>query len=563
MRFRNNYIIKVLSIGLLTLITWSIILFAARQLTQRLLWISVIPKIQGNLHIQPSGLLPDLDNEPNKVRLSQVNAYIGEDALLAAFTINDIKPPPQWQYCYNIRRVEKIVKNVFGGDKQITKFVGIIYFDNKRGLFAYIDFSNDIQSDQGDKYSVIYAGPKGISDMPDKNLGQFKNPVSAAEGLAAVLVVYDKSLSCFFRIDFDEKLLTNGPKIPTHINYVQIASFRKNRNAICIDWQPPMIKKTVDKNVFQPNDVTKTKVAKKVIIAPVDEDLDDSDIYWGDFVPVLNENGQIEKLDLKTLELTGRLGHLPTINFGFNSPQTDTLLAYKVHYVLRNGKYNGLVAASLSRDATKASIIVYDKNGELIKIEDENSINLSRYRSVSRYKYACSNILSESLSLSLGPFCMFINYLIENLNPPLLSAASYFTASSFEATAGHRGLFLLPNSYAGEIGRDVGEFPFAQFLRLLLLISPSLLLGGLLARRVAGDAREVGLSRQVRKFWIIGTIAFGLPAYITYRLTRPRIRQVTCVNCGKLRRPDMELCHHCRSRWQVPELTPPDWRVMD
>jgi uncharacterized OB-fold protein len=62
---------------------------------------------------------------------------------------------------------------------------------------------------------------------------------------------------------------------------------------------------------------------------------------------------------------------------------------------------------------------------------------------------------------------------------------------------------------------------------------------------------------------MIGIIAFGLSGYITYRLTRPRETLVTCANCGKLRRPDMNKCHRCGSKWHVPELTPPTWRVLD
>jgi uncharacterized OB-fold protein len=38
---------------------------------------------------------------------------------------------------------------------------------------------------------------------------------------------------------------------------------------------------------------------------------------------------------------------------------------------------------------------------------------------------------------------------------------------------------------------------------------------------------------------------------------------VTCANCGRMRRPDMEKCHRCGSKWYVPELIPPTWRVLD
>ena len=72
----------------------------------------------------------------------------------------------------------------------------------------------------------------------------------------------------------------------------------------------------------------------------------------------------------------------------------------------------------------------------------------------------------------------------------------------------------------------------------------------------------MGLSKQERTLWTLGAFALGLPAYITYRLTRPKVTLVTCANCGKSRRPDMDKCHRCGSPWVVPELTPPAWRVL-
>jgi hypothetical protein len=89
------------------------------------------------------------------------------------------------------------------------------------------------------------------------------------------------------------------------------------------------------------------------------------------------------------------------------------------------------------------------------------------------------------------------------------------------------------------------------------------LFSGVLGWRVVRDAEILGLSRNTRQLWLLGTLAFGLAAYITYRLTRPKITLVSCVHCGKSRRPDMDTCHWCNSLWHVPESTPPNWRVLD
>ena len=56
---------------------------------------------------------------------------------------------------------------------------------------------------------------------------------------------------------------------------------------------------------------------------------------------------------------------------------------------------------------------------------------------------------------------------------------------------------------------------------------------------------------------------FGLVGYITYRLTRSKMVLVTCENCGRMRRCDMELCHRCASEWEAVQLVKPTWRVID
>jgi len=132
----------------------------------------------------------------------------------------------------------------------------------------------------------------------------------------------------------------------------------------------------------------------------------------------------------------------------------------------------------------------------------------------------------------------------------------------FEVSAGHRALFILPNSFVGMLGRYSGVH-FDREVFLPILMGPSLILSIWLAWKVRKDAKLTGLSGTAGKWWIIGTIGFGLPAYITYRLTRHKEVLVTCRNCGKLRRPDMEKCHHCGSKWEMPELTPPNWRICD
>ena len=110
--------------------------------------------------------------------------------------------------------------------------------------------------------------------------------------------------------------------------------------------------------------------------------------------------------------------------------------------------------------------------------------------------------------------------------------------------------------------RDAGAGVIERPFRALFLAFPALLLAMQLACQVTRDGRRMGLSKNARAAWGAGTLLFGLPAYITYRLTRPKATLVTCGNCGLGRRPDMDKCHQCGSSWVVPELTPPAWRVL-
>jgi hypothetical protein len=91
---------------------------------------------------------------------------------------------------------------------------------------------------------------------------------------------------------------------------------------------------------------------------------------------------------------------------------------------------------------------------------------------------------------------------------------------------------------------------------------PAIGLGVFLSWRVSRDAFQMGLSKQERTLWTLGIFALGLPAYVTYRLTRPTVALVTCANCGLGRRADFEKCQRCGAPWVVPELTSPAWRVL-
>jgi hypothetical protein len=266
-------------------------------------------------------------------------------------------------------------------------------------------------------------------------------------------------------------------------------------------------------------------------------------------------------LDKQTLTFAGIAGRLPAPESVFPSKTYVTakdLLAYEVLSLAFNTdrKYRGMFAAGVGREGTAMALAVFNERGELIKRGYTKSTDRRGRRNTPSSKAVFWEVPG-------APATTVAKYLLENLHPPILSVVSYLAADSFEAASGHRALFLLPNSFIAMEGRDTTGNFVGRFVIGLFLILPSITLAILLAWRVGQDAVAVGLSENAKLCWMIGTIAFGLTAYITYRLTRPKLTLVTCLNCGKMRRPDMAKCHRCKSDWHVPELIPPAWRVLN
>jgi len=272
--------------------------------------------------------------------------------------------------------------------------------------------------------------------------------------------------------------------------------------------------------------------------------LRDQDVLFGedetgDYLPVVDESGAVAVVDQGTWKLLPNAGRLPRPRtfFGRASSKPRDLFAYDTAVIVKRpeNEYAGLIAASVSRQGTLATIAVFDKEGRLM----EESRRGAGFSAV----------------LLFTP-----KYLVESLHPPILSLASFFTAYSFEAGATHRALFLMPNSFVAQ-QRDRETSPFLQFCAAMLLLLPAVAFGGFLSWRVMHDAAVIGMSVREKRLWGLGTLAFGLPAYITYRLTRPRMALALCRDCGQTRRVDQDLCHHCGTGWNAPVLEPPAWRV--
>jgi hypothetical protein len=265
-------------------------------------------------------------------------------------------------------------------------------------------------------------------------------------------------------------------------------------------------------------------------------------------VLVLGRDGIIRLLDAEgpDLAIGPPTGYLPRpLELGAGSKaRPDQLLAYKVEQFVIDGAYVGYAAATLGRSGTGIAGATFDPN--------------NKYLSSSRQEVDLAQVPG-------GLTAIVLDGLLANLHPLVLNVASYLALPYIDAAEGARGNFIRPNSIVAtkpQHGRRDLGLVGGLFMALVMLI-PSIVLSIFLAQRINADGGRLGLSKPVRQLWILGTVAFGLPAYITYRLTRPAGPLVTCANCGRQRWPDGVACHFCGSPWRVPELEPPAWRVLD
>ncbi len=546
MRSRPNYPIQVLAAGFLVLVFLSLSLFWARLLCKSIL-AGIMPMDYRTVDFTPSGLVPaEIESDPNVLRHSGAHAHIMDpgapQTLGIANYLSGKAPEGRHSRIY-----------YFNLEGENTAW---IYFDERIGQMncRWADAERMPDGTVKLKMVQIYAGPEGISETPDEDIGRFTSPVVDVSIGRGQLTLYDKKLRQFFAVKFHKKVeLIKGPQLSEDDSCrpVDIGMLSKNPSVLDMYWLPPNIKTSQNHQSRVPY-----SGAAQLLIRERSKD------YEPDrYVLVLDESGRIDLLDRETLEFAGTAGRLPASETFFPTDKQvtpDDLLAYRVLPIAlkEDHKYSGLLAAAISREGTALALAVFDEKGACIKSKDTR-VSDSRGR---------RNVPSSSAVFFGAPWAPVMTigkFLLENLHPPILSLASYFTAGSIEAASGHRAMLLLPNSFIAMKGRDARGNIAARFLSALLLIAPSIVLAILLAVRVGKDAAVVGLPRKTRRFWTLGTIAFGLAGYITYRLTRPKITLVTCVNCGNLRRPDMDKCHRCGSKWKVPELILPAWRVLD
>jgi len=561
----SNRFMTIITTGFIALALLSIPLNIGRNVCNGLL----VTKMEASAKVSPSGLLSmEIENDPNVVDYSEVIGRMNLDCRQRNCAVHKL-----------LDSCHLFSTRYYKASHYLLKNSGIMeYFKSRnRGewheyslsshplnWYAFSTFGPPIQNihlnitkgqlicrfiitDMKDNrwrpkdVTKIYIGPNGMSEVPNSNLGYFESPIihffhsDVRPKSTYQFLVYDKHSRCFFDINFENKTIRKGPQLQdSSIQPVDIGFLPQSDHNPTVGFNLPSTK---DYKYRYPSHVPNAIV----------------------YLPVVDVTDRIDLLDLRTLTLINPQGHLPkprTI-FGRASSKPRHLLDYDIDVIWLipsktlwstrliagkiKGGYMGYITASVSRQGFWTSVAVFDKDGKKIKSADSKS---------------------TFFNVSSGPALAITKYIFESLHPPVLTLASFFTAYSFDARSSHRALFLMPNSFVA-MARDYEGNIFYKFLLVLLLMLPGILLAALLGWRVTRDASIIGLSNNARQLWLAGILVFGLPAYITYRLTRPKITLVTCANCGKPRRTDREKCHRCGSKWDVPELIPPKWRVLN
>ncbi len=523
----KEYPVRVLCVGILSLILISIVLFAARKTAQIIFYESV-----GIEHSKctVSTVIPPEQQEKGQKSSQGYSAYarIGDAVLyqsLGGFQdsrsferFGGLPTGTLWS------RYKTVTTRRFRR-KRLTESA---YFDENLGQFVHYKIRQ--QDKHWVKDIIAYAGPDGFSKTPDELLGRFSGCfIKEDPSRAARTVIFDQKLRRFFRLDFVKQLVVKGDELAPDGQYnpVQIDKIQKMPDAI--DFNLSVKKLQTPRQEKTPPNITDFKQGFNL---------------WGNVILILDETGRIDKLDRKTLKFIGPAGYLLLPSYRPDiKEQAKDILAYRAMTLFTDDKYSGMAVTNIGRDLLMLKMAFFDKDGRAANKRPHLGI-----------------IGFDRMG---GPLYMVSRYLLENLHPPILSIATFYTADSFEAISAQQALFVNTNSFIGMFGRDKGNSHILRFFAALFFISPSILLSIFLAWRVARDAAAIGLSKTARRYWIIGAFCLSLPAYITYRLTRPKIRTVTCPNCGNLRRPDMQTCHHCNSPWHIPELAPPTWRILD
>lgn len=421
---------------------------------------------------------------------------------------------------------------------------------------------------------VTYIGPKGVSEAPDLTLGRFEHPRFYHYKPRDELFICDADLSRFYLADMQQGRvvaiktpeltmvdLSRGVLVKGGILLqFQLQPARRQETDLEMDkryedrgldvvqvmgmgygvespWTPKSSE--LDPNMEVSKDgLVVIEVARERIDIPLERPkihfaLLNSDPW------VLDDQGTIYSLSRETLAWVPR-GGLPRCGVQATADPSQ-LLAYHIAPIYVEGRYVGLAAASLSKDAREYVVALYDAAGEQTKRDRiEHDREYFQYAHIATSGRAVLNFIQ----------------------PLTFSLAATFLGPRCEASASYRALLVSPFSIPARLASDLRMDWQDRYGTLVMWNVFTMSFGLLLGIAAMQDAKRQGIASQTATRWCYICIPFGLIAFFTYMIWRPRIRRVTCTNCGNARRPDQEHCHHCDIDWDMPDLQVPAWKVL-
>lgn len=447
----------------------------------------------------------------------------------------------------------------------------------RQGLVAIeaIEQEHEDEDVNSPVWEGLYVGPKGMSQERERQLGRFQSPHFIRLDREGLFFICDADLNTLYRVSIPEVEVSSFPLGDKSMAAFHRVALDKNKDLIPIslhqamrwetdaemkaryqaqaEWEKeamavPEMMMYGDPSLWygaastsQPEDPNKTEKERNQVY------LEDPKITLGSprfGAWIVDDRGKIYFVDSEgseSLPLGRPQGHLPRCG----TPATNDpaqLLAYNAAMVYVDETYLGLAVVALAKDASECVLALFDTKGTQIT---ENRVS---YREEEIFHYM--------------PFTSMGTLVLDCLQPLGVSMASTLLGSRIEALTSYRTLFVQPFAPA-LLRRDADMKLRDRYGTLVMWNVLTWSFGLCLGTVVIKDLRRLGCSRKAEYPWLVACMVFGLIAYVTYILTRPGIRMVTCANCGHTRRPDQAVCHHCRADWEMDDLAIPAWRVVD
>jgi hypothetical protein len=550
----NNSRGMVFCVGFIVLIFVSLALFWCRFFFKLAMF-----NVAGNpiAKVQPSGLVDKAIENAPYTKPSHITFGISSDEMMFA----GLGMP---DYFINNMPFEESVENYFyqSTDKK-NKNGYAVYYDKGLRQFVYCDMYFDNSDNRWIKKIQYYVGPDGVSKEKDDKIGRFVKPIKIGSHYERMF--YDEGLKQFFRLDIrgkrwssrigqdgkttkewiDGKIVVFMGKPLAEDTWRRPVGYYPVGHASYLQWMPPQKRRNKDDSEGKENR------RRSIHWDPINVGIVDG---LSKYMAVVDATGRIDLLDRSTLEFAGNnVGKLPVAPefygyYGSEDIQVNNLYGFDIITFTdpNSRKYKGMAVGTAARDINGVALAVYDAKGRLF---GRTTFNLEMLR-------------PGVMRVAWGPVFVISKFALESLQGLVFQAGSLVT-EAFGPRSWGRSLFFMPDSFAAGRERIDMENYLEKYVILFFMLIPGMAIGILLAWRVSRDAKITGLPDSARMWWVIITIAFGLSAYITYRIVRPKIALVSCINCGKLRRPDMEECHHCRGSWETARSNGPSWRVIE